>query len=259
MPEKNYSAELLRRADEVAVGVGEMLVGNGEAFRSIINVEINKSERRFSPVPIPKIIDDIPTLVCSEAGYEVWLKSFGGTTILDDENVMDLYLATGFSWLELSMLGKSAKIERQFIDEEDPRAQAMARSSMIINELIDRRKLDIQAKKLGDIGLSGVVESVSQLSEEEVLSINRYRYGLGVGLQYLQLTIAEREELEVDLYKMLEVSIKNFRSGLIDILIKFADFELANLVTDEAFEKGFPSLIFAAAMPMNVSFINERK
>jgi hypothetical protein len=245
------------RIDSVAIELGESLIGDGNYFRSHINVIISDKEKYFSPVPTVTKVDDTPTIICHPEGYkEGWLPAFGFLSMLNEYQVRDMYIATGLSWVELSLLGETAKTERNYISEDDNQAFAIHRAMRIATEFSNKKRLIGQAEKLAKVGIKGVVECVKELDNDEITTINKYRYGLGVALDYINLDSSNSELLVNELHHSLRNNIELFKSGLFDFLIRLVDDELSESLTDEAFEKAFPSLQFAAAIPMNVSYIN---
>lgn len=255
LPNPEILEDWSRRTDLVARRVGSLLLGDAEILGKEFTFIMSTSERTFEPTPIVRPTEEGLSMICNPDSYCEWEKILGESSVLDEDQIKELYLATGLAWVELVVLASTGIKQREFTDDSYV-TKAQKRAFMLIKEIESKDKLIDEASKLGEKGIDGIAECIKGLSSEEIKLINRYRYGIAVALQVVDLSQENKKQLQIDLFNQLVEGVQRYKTGLFGFLRNFVLEDQAAETAEMSFRKGFPYLLFASTFPMQISHIN---
>ena len=255
-----FEKELQPVFDELSNEMGQSLFGSGDIFEHLVEVEFSEAEGDFSPTPvIRKNENGTPIMVCSMEGYEEWKEVFGVTSVLSEAQIRDAYIATGLSWLEICFSVRAAEIEKEILHQDDPSATAKKRVEMIHSGFLSNDDLAKEVGSCAQVEINGLDEIVKNLSQKDNQEINKYRHGIGMAIWMLDLTSEEKLKLKSEFFESLQIEMDTRESHLKYLLGNVPLVQDTGLTIQEVIKRGFPTLSFASAFPVNLSYVNEVK
>lgn len=235
--------------------VGDVLSDSGEILSKFAHVRLTTGEEKYSILPELKFIDGDAEVTCNLDGFDQWLDILAGVSGLDHEETRRLYLTTAASWVELSFLALAAKQERDTVDIPVQRSRAIRRAASIVRKLADRETLRESAEELEvKHGIFGAVDAIEAgLSDEEVLRMNRLRYGMGTAYLALGYDAVKVNSVTESITETLKTELSNYEDSMLLFLTAFAEVDpYADIASN--FQKlkrdSFPGLLFAITIPM---------
>jgi len=242
------------KVEYIAERMAQETYGYGRyTFLPSLSFELKDKEEQQNGLPIIRRGADKNVLVIPAEGNLEWEDAIGGVCEEVDIDPEEVYAATGIALLEL------ANVVNYAVNANDTVPRLRKIHKVFSN---DKPTVQVSNKYSEQAGID-FTTVVRDLDPEDVMTVQKLRYGMGVALQTLLPNPSDRSMFAEVNSKFATTAIVNYVQGvsgflnrilLVEDLPKAKDMT-AETITEDISYKEFPFITIAASIPMNVGYL----
>lgn len=228
----------------------------GDNVPIFISTEMNiVDESNDVRIEVPALgrSEDTTVLTISEAGAEHWRSKLSNQCDFFDIDPAKLYVSTGLALVELTLAAQAS------LEGDDSIRGRVMKAYKAIGKDENVRNLGLILQEQTHVDVKKILDAFSY---EELLDLNHLRYGIGIALRALGLKPKQVDQFRASSRQEAVKSLDNYFAGAASFLIHqempegyILRRDFVKDTVDKATAKEPPVLEFAAASPMNVTYI----